>query len=197
MDILEKLFGSTHRVKLLRLFLFNPGIALAKADIALRSKVSRQRLSTELTLFKKINLIKERRIRLKSDVGKTGALGYELASDFPLAHSLRVLLNQDFLRKKTDIAKRFRNCGRIRLLVVSGMFLDDDDTRIDLFIVGDRLRKRAIDTIIKTIEADIGRELNYAALETDDFKYRLSSSDKFIRDIFDYPHERIVDKLGV
>ncbi|MEX0918802.1 MAG: hypothetical protein WDZ85_02430, partial [Candidatus Paceibacterota bacterium] len=195
MDILEKLFGSANRVKLLRLFLFNPGIAFGRPDIAKRSKVQRSKLATELALFKKIKLVRQRKIRLKDDFGRSGTDGFELNQDFPLTHSLRTLLNNDFLRKKLDIAKRFRHCGRFKLLILAGVFLENPDSRIDLFIVGDRLKKKNIEGIIKTIEADIGRELAYALLETEDFMYRFNSSDKFIRDFFVYPHERFFDKI--
>ena len=58
-----------------------------------------------------------------------------------------------------------------------------------------KLKKNNIDNIIKTIEADVGREITYAILDSDEFLYRNGTSDKFIRDIFDYPHERIIDKL--
>ena len=195
MNALEKLFGNPHRINLLRLFLFNPGIAFDRKEISRRSKVNTKPLAKELSIFKKIKLIKERKIKTKSDAGKIGSPGLELDLNFSLISSLQSLLNQDFLQKKTNITKRFKNCGLIKLLVVSGVFLDDFDRRIDLFIVGDRLRKKIIENIIKTIEADIGRELTYAVLETEDFVYRLNSSDKFIRDIFDYPHEKIVNKL--
>jgi hypothetical protein len=47
------------------------------------------------------------------------------------------------------------------------------------------------------MEADIGKELSYAVCDTADFVYRLNAYDKFIRDVLDYPHETIVDKLGV
>ncbi len=197
MDILEKLFDNSARVKLLRLFLFNPGVAFGRNDILTKSKVSRQKLATELNLLKKVGLVKQRKVKAKGDFGKPGVIGFELDARFPLTHSLRNLLNQDFLRRRADITKRFKNCGRLKLIVVSGIFLDDEDSRIDLFVVGDKLKKRVIDNIVKTIEADIGREMTYAALETDDFTYRLNSSDKFIRDVFDYPHERLLDKISL
>jgi hypothetical protein len=34
-------------------------------------------------------------------------------------------------------------------------------------------------------------------LETDDFNFRMFSGDKFIRDIFDYPFEYSLNKLGI
>ena len=132
-------------------------------------------------------------------MGKSGRRksvpAWELNPTFPLIQSLRSLLNTDFLRRKTDIVKRFRNCGRLKLLVVSGIFIDDEDRRLDILLVGDRLKKNIIEKNVRAIEAEVGRELNYATLETDEFLYRAGTSDRFIRDVFDYPHERIVDKL--
>ena len=197
MDILEKLFGNVSRVKLLRLFLFNPGVIFTRSDIVTRSKVPKNKLAPELSLFKRIKFIKEKKIKTKIGEKFSGRIGFEFDPSFPLGQSLKTLLNSDFLRKKANIAKRFKNCGRLKLVVLAGMFLDNYDGRIDLFIVGDQLKKKTIDSIIKTIEADIGRELSYSMLETEDFLYRLSSSDKFIRDVFDYPHERVIDKIGV
>ncbi len=195
MDILEKLFGSRYRAKLLRLFVFNPEDSFQKLEISKRSKIPANFLRKELNLLLAIKLIKE-----KTAFDKYGNTGrrvkvWQLNPMFPLTTSIRSLLNADFLRQRADIAKRFKNCGKIRLLVVSGVFISDESRRLDLLLVGEKLKKNNIDGIIKTIEADVGREITYAILETEDFLYRNGTSDKFIRDIFDYPHEKIVDKL--
>ena len=47
------------------------------------------------------------------------------------------------------------------------------------------------------MEAEIGKELRYAVLNTKEFIYRLDMYDKFIRDILDYPHERLIEKIKV
>ena len=39
--------------------------------------------------------------------------------------------------------------------------------------------------------------MRYAAFGTEDFAYRFGMYDKFIRDIVDYPHERLIDKIGI
>jgi len=46
-------------------------------------------------------------------------------------------------------------------------------------------------------ESEIGKELTYAFLETPEFQYRLEMRDKFVRDILDYPHEKLIDKIGL
>jgi hypothetical protein len=54
-----------------------------------------------------------------------------------------------------------------------------------------------LERAIRDIESEVGKELTYAAFKTDDFIYRLGMYDKFIRDILDYPHEKILDKIGI
>ena len=88
------------------------------------------------------------------------------------------------------------------MLVVSGIFVDELERtenrgRIDVLVVGDHLKHRIIKVSLKNLESEIGRELQYSVLKTDDFLYRKSVYDKFIRDVFDYPHEVLVDKMGV
>jgi hypothetical protein len=47
------------------------------------------------------------------------------------------------------------------------------------------------------MEAERGKELVYAYLETQDFQYRLGMYDKLIRDILDYPHQVLLDKISI
>jgi hypothetical protein len=63
--------------------------------------------------------------------------------------------------------------------------------------VGDGVKKAKLDSIIKSVEAEVGKELRYAFFSTDEFKYRMSMYDKLVRDILDYPHKVLLDKLGI
>ena len=54
-----------------------------------------------------------------------------------------------------------------------------------------------MERVIRSIEAEIGKELRYASFETPDFRYRLGMYDKLVRDILDFPHKKVVDKIGV
>ena len=56
-------------------------------------------------------------------------------------------------------------------------------------IVGDNLKKVAIEGGIRKLEAEIGAELTYAVFNTKEFVYRLNMYDKLVRDILDFPHE--------
>ena len=83
------------------------------------------------------------------------------------------------------------------MLVISGAFVQRLDGPADLLIVGDDLKRNLIDQAIKNLEAETGRELVYAVFDTSDFMYRYHSSDRFIRDLFEFEHERLVDKIVI
>ena len=60
MNILEKLFGSPARIKVLRLFLFNEGECFENSDIARRTRISASSVRTETLMMERIGLIKRR-----------------------------------------------------------------------------------------------------------------------------------------
>lgn len=205
MDTLGKLFGSPARVKILRLFLLNPLEVFDTASIASKCKVTPGETRRELGLLKKIGLVGDKSF-IKEIPPKKGSKkpptkkrmdGYQLKAGFPLLAPLKNLLISETPLNRDEITKRFRGVGKVKFLALSGIFLDRDDSRVDVLIVGDNLKRRAIENALKSIEAEVGKELCYGALDTAEFLYRVSVYDKFVRDVLDFPHDRVVDKLGV
>jgi hypothetical protein len=99
--------------------------------------------------------------------------------------------------KHEDLIEKIGRGAKLQLLIISGLFIKETDSRVDMLIVGDNIKENIIESTIKDIESEIGREIKYVVLETQEFKYRLSVFDKLTRDVLDYPHEKIVNKLGV
>ena len=204
MDILAKLFGSASRVKLMRLFLMNPEDVFEKVEMGKRSKISGSLLSKEVKLLEDIGLIKQRsmlKMRPKSS-GKDGALekrkvnGYGMDPTFPYLAALRALVTEIALGKE-DVAARFRNVGQMKLIIVAGIFLDEQNSRVDVLLVGDKMKKPLIEGALRRLEAELGKELTYGLMETSDFEYRFGIYDKFIRDVIDYPHLVVLNKLNL
>jgi hypothetical protein len=201
-NILEKLFGSAARVKIMKLFLFSDEAPLDKNEIIEKAKVSKKEATKEIKLLAEVNLIKTKRVT-KTYLSKNNKSTnrkvqvYFLNTSFSLLKHLRELLINNEPLKHADIQKRLSRTGKIKLIVVSGVFLQSDDSRVDLLIVGDEMKKRSLDTTIKTMESEIGKELRFSCLSTEDFKYRYSVCDRLIRDILDYNHETVLDKIGL
>lgn len=204
MDILGKLFGSSARVRLMRLFLMNTEEVFDKADMGKRSKISGETLKKEVKLLEEIGLIRSRvvvKMRPKPS-GKDGVLekkkviGFGLNVSFPYLTPLKSLVTEIALGKE-DVAGRFRNCGQMKLIIVAGIFIDESDSRVDILIVGDKLKKPLIEGVLRRLEAELGKELTYGIMETPDFEYRFGIYDKFIRDVIDYPHLVVLNKLNL
>lgn len=203
MDVLAKLFGSASRVKLMRLFLMNPEDVFDKTEMGKRSKISGDTLRREIKLLEDIGLIKSR-VVVKMKPGKSGknemekrkVSGYGLDFTFAYLAALRALVTEIALGKE-DVSARFRNCGQMKLIIVSGIFLDQEDSRVDVLLVGDKLKKPVIEGVLRRLEAELGKELTYGIMETPDFEYRFGIYDKFIRDIIDYPHLVVLNKLNL
>src|SRR3989344_2318500 len=190
MEVLGKLFGSPNRVKLIRLFLFNPDIAFLRREIIRRAKVAPSVVGRELRLLENIKLIKTNH---KTGRKKT----WQSNPRFPIGRELKYLLDTEFGQHRAKIGSRFRGCGSGKLLVIAGILIGDPAGRVDLVIVGDNLKKNVVEQAVRTLEAEAGRELVYALLDSKDFNYRLAASDKFVRDLLDYPHEKLINKLKI
>ena len=198
-DILGKLFGSPTRVKVMKFFLLNAEGGFAVPDIASRLRTKDALVKSELNDLVKTGFVKPKVVTAtivgKRSTKKKKMNGFIANKDFVLREALRNLLIESGGMHIPDLAARFNGVGKIGLFVVSGIFLHDPDRSMDLMIVGDRLDRKTIDAEIKKVESEIGKELRYAIFDTPEFMYRLKMYDKLIRDIFDYPHHKIIDKI--
>lgn len=189
METLSKLFGSEAKVKIMRLFLFNPDTVFNTTGISEKVKVDINKVRKEVNQLEKIDLIK-----VRSSHGKKGFI---LNSNFDYLVPLQnFLINTEPLNPK-EITARINRLGSIKLLLVAGVFIQETESRVDMLIVGDNVKKANLEHTIKILESEIGKELRYAYFTAEDFRYRLSMCDKLTRDILDYPHKKIVNKLGV
>jgi len=204
MDILGKLFSSTALVKIMRLFLLNPDTPFENNDIMEKSKVTRSSLRTEMSILQSIKFVKKKtfykEIPKKTKNGKPKkkkVSGWCLNHGFEYLAPLKVLLVNTASVDHKDIVNKFKNTGKIKLIVLSGIFIKESTGHVDMLVVGDNIKKNALERVLRSIESEIGKELVYAAIDTKEFNYRLNMYDKFIRDIFDYPHTKVIDKIGV
>jgi hypothetical protein len=166
-----------------------------------------RQVKKELNALEKASILVKKR-QISKDIQKTGradkittrkiqGIGYILNAKFPYLDPLKNLLTITSLAADESLAKRFTNAGRIKLFIASGVFIQNWDSRVDLLIVGDELNLTKIESVIKGIEAEIGKEIAYSAFETQDFEYRFGIHDRLVRDILDYPHVTLLDRLGI
>src|SRR3989338_6908518 len=180
MEVLGKILGSNARVRIMRLFLLNRGKGFTGRDVVKRSRVNLNVVRRELRLLASVNFIKKRGAEWSfNSLFKYGGEFEDL------------LLSSDTLDKQA-ILNNFKKVGRVKLIIISGIFIKNHDSRVDLLIVGNKMKKGKIEEGIRKIEAELGVELVYAVFDTKEFIYRLNMYDKMVRDILDYPHEVVL-----
>lgn len=189
MELLAKLFGSSARIKMLRLFIFNKDIALTSLEVAERTKLSKETTRHELTELVAAGLIRRKGTQMPPR--------YQTNPHFEHLDPLDVFIRETTTVRPKDMVTILKRAGALRLVVLSGLFMGVQQAQIDLLVVGDGLDERVLANAVHTLEAELGREIRYASFATPDFRYRLSIYDRLLRDVFDYPHRVLIDKIGL
>lgn len=205
MDTLSRLFGSELRVKMMRLFLFNPGLAFDADALTAKLDVKGKALEAELAVLAKAGLAKKVSVYKSVEIKKGKRMiskkvkvkAYVLDTKFVFMDALSDFLTRTHSLERKKIIKRIEKTGRIKAVLMAGVFTRNPESRLDLFVVGDNVNTASLDRVVKSIESDIGRDIRYATLSAPDFAYRVGMNDRLVRDVLDFPHEVLVDKIGI
>lgn len=193
--MIDALFGSKTRVKLLHLFLNNPGKAFYVREITRLIDEQINSVRRELANMLEVGII-------TSD-SADNKLYYEVSQRYEYYIPLRAIFSDDGIvsvqPKSTDSGSRLSLLEELdgaRIIVLSGIFVHGSVSKIDILLVGDTLPTKA-QRVMKVIEKNEGRELNYSLMSYEDFYYRLSVRDKFITEILNGKHLVLVDTDAV
>ena len=191
--MIDALFGSKTRVKLLHLFLNNPGRAFYVREITRLIDEQINSVRRELSNMLNVGII-------KSDTSDN-KLYYEVDQRYEHYVPLRAIFGDneeahqavDTTKPSTlDWQARLDELGGVRLAIMSGVFVAGSASKIDFLLVGNPAPAK-LKTFMKTLEKKEGRELNYSVLPYDEFYYRLSVRDKFITELLSSKHVLLRD----
>lgn len=186
-EILENLFNSKAKVKLLRLFLNNADKKYTLSEIAGKAKIKSNIARKEINNLLKIKFL----IRSK----KSNQTFYKINTEFIFYNELKKLIFKASPTSADKIASQVMKLGQIRFVLVSGVFLNSDKGKIDILIVGEQISRTKLKNFLSNVEADVGKGINYVCMSTDEFRYRKNMFDKFILNIFDTPHKILIDRM--
>ena len=199
MELLAKLLGGVERVKIMRFFLHHRDIIIQSSDLADKTKSRASLLRKELTTLTSIGFIEKKKTRVIVAQGKKTKIkevyGFSLCKEFSHNEALEKLLFDFKLFDKKELASRFKSIGRIKLFLVSGLFLAEEKSRVDILIVGEAIKKQKAEKVFEMLSAELGREVVYSLMDVEEYEYRVKMYDKFMRDIIEMPNEIIIDKL--
>ena len=204
-DTLAMLLGSPTRVKVLKLFVFNTGTPFGFEEIKDRTRENSSKIRTELNLAEKIGLVKrksfarhvEKRVRKRKVIKRIKVKGWILNDNFAELIPLQTFLVTAGRLGPKEVIRKLAKAGSLKLIAIAGVFIQEPESRVDLLVVGDHLKRSVLETAIKSIESEMGKEIRYSIFDTQDFLYRQGIYDKLIREILDFPHEKVLNKLDI
>lgn len=188
--MIDALFGSKTRVKLLHLFLNNPGKSFYVREITRLIDEQINSVRRELSNMLNIGIITSNTADNK--------LYYEINQRYEHYVALRAI----FADQPTKTSKAVKSTDDwqpiiaglpgVRVAVAAGILVTGSASSVDLLIVGSPASAK-LKTAVKSVERLEGRELTYSMLPYDEFYYRLSVRDKFITEILNSNHQVVVD----
>ncbi len=195
--MLSKLFGSNARVKILKLFLLNPGQKFFVREVARNLGLQLNSVHREIGNLVDIGLLGAKEAEageLEGEkIGKQDKKYYQVQENFVFYKELKALLVKSEVLYEKEFTDKLKKLGKIKLLILTGFFVNDDNANVDLFMVGDFNRER-LGKIVKELENNLVREINYAVMTEEEFNYRREVADVFIYMILDGTKIVIVDE---
>jgi predicted nucleotidyltransferase len=178
--MLEALISSRTRVKLLTLFLLNPGQEYYVREIVRMTGENYNAVRRELANLDSFGLITGQK--------KGNQQYYSVNRSFFLYDEL-----QKIVLKSEGVAgilrDRIGKQGGIACMFIYGSFARGTagaQSDIDLFIVGD-LSEEDLIPLVHAGEQEIHREINYTLMAADEFERRRRSDDPFVKNVMDEP----------
>jgi hypothetical protein len=200
--MVEQLFGSKTRVKLLQLFYSNPNRSFYVREITRKIDEQINSVRRELANLLSAGII-------SSDT-TNNRLYYEVNQKYEHYDAFRSIFGGVSLTvtaagpaKKTKTAPKsatghdeFKSLGKVDVALYTGWFTRDESAGIDLLLVGD-VNNHALEKYIADLEHKEGREIRYTVLSMDDFVYRRQIKDRFVANILEAKKQVLVDKDNV
>lgn len=188
--MIDALFGSKTRVKLLHLFLNNPGKAFYVREMTRLIDEQINSVRRELSNMLEVGII-------TSD-NADNKLYYEVNQRYEFYVPFRAIFAEERIEAATElkVGRDWQNLIKdlrgMRLVVLAGVFVKGSGSPVDVLFVGD-ISSAKLKNVIKQIEKSEARELNYSVITYDEFYYRLSVRDKFITEILNGKHAVLLD----
>jgi len=193
--MIDKLFGSKTRVKLLHLFMNHPGQSFYVREITRLIDEQINSVRRELSNMLEVGVI--------TSETSDNKLYYQVNQRYEFYTALRAIFAGENISADQGAAVSIdgvneqevaiiQDIPSVRLAIMAGVLVKGSTASVDILLVGNASpqKVRAAMSMIEKLE---GREINYTVLPYDEFYYRLSVRDKFITEILSAKHSVIVD----
>ena len=210
--MLEKLFGSKTRVKLLKIFLVNPDEKYYIRQLARTLRTQVNSIRRELTNLEEFGLltsvdndsINYDNLSNKKNSGKKKIKEvakslkekkyYSVDKNFLLFSEVKALIIKSQILSGENFIISLKEICNPKFILLGGIFLNNDNAPTDILVVADIKAEKLI-PIISDLEVELGRELNFTLMDEKEFKYRQEVADVFLHSVLNSKKVILLDKI--
>ena len=178
--MLNQLFGSEARVKILNIFLTKPDGQYYLRGLARDLDLQVNSVKRELLNLENLGLIVQ--VPTSPEVKSKENKYYTVNRDFLLFSEIKSLFIKAQMISTKEFANNVQKICTPKMLILTGFFTGDTESKTDLLIVG-KISKDKFIKLIKELEESIGREINYTIMDEKEFFYRQEIFDVFLHKI--------------
>jgi len=199
--MLEKLFGSKARVKILKLFLIHPAGKYYIRQLSRDLKLQLNSVRRELENLENFGILTS---DAKADTpdDKTGSAAgqekkyYRANPNFVLFDEIKALIVKAQILYEKDFVRKLQAIGKIKLLVLTGVFVNNQNSLIDILLAG-KVNKVKLVKLIRELEVELGKEINFTVFTPQEFKYRRDITDIFLYSILEGKKLIVINEVGL
>lgn len=201
--MLEKLFGSKARVRLLKHFLLNSDqefyIRQLARDLDLQVNSVRRELNNleDFGLLSSTGNDSTKNDDLSNDSKVSGLQErkyYRVRTDFILYSEIKSLIIKSQILAGESFIEKLKTVGEPQFILLSGLFVNNSSSPTDVLIVA-KIKKEHLLKIINDLEFDLGREINFTVMDEEEFKYRQEVADVFLHSVLNSRKIILLDKI--
>lgn len=200
-DFLGKFMGNTYRAKVLRVFFLDQSGVFTASLAAKRAGVSLRAALKEIKALEKWGILKPGKFAItlangteRAVKGKQKEEAWTVDPTFKFSAALSKFVHEVSPVHYKSILSGLKGSGRFVTVILSGSFVGDSSRPADLLVAADGLNEGRLETAVRALERQFGREIRYAAFSGSEFRYRMTIQDRLIRDTLDFPHLVLLDK---
>ncbi|HOZ53141.1 MAG TPA: hypothetical protein PK142_00505 [bacterium] len=212
--MLEKLFGSKARVKILKNFLLNPDKKFYIRQLARDLKLQVNSVRRELSNLEDFGLLSsDDNNNTNSDLlsntpeSKNNSKGkdikeaglkekkyYWVNKSFILFSEVKSLIVKSQILAGESFIKNLKSVCDPKFILLSGIFVNNENSPTDVLIVANIENDKLV-KIINDLEQELSREVNFTVMDEAEFKYRQEVADVFLHSVLNARRIILLDKI--
>ncbi|MBT3689999.1 winged helix-turn-helix transcriptional regulator [bacterium] len=186
--MLEQLFGSRTRTKLLHLFLENIKEAFYVREICRTINERIHSVRRELENLEKFGLL----ISKQEDQKKY----YFINPEFPILNELKSLIDKSKVLAERKLGEKAKKIPGVKFLTLTGMFTDEEQVSTDVLFIG-KVSRDNMEKFISELKKVYRMDIRYTYFTMQEYNLRRNVTDKFLYSILNSKKIVLVNKLKI